>query len=140
MTEKKRAVSLEELELYRKLSDEYDTLAIMRDSLYSKVYSPRYDTIRGGKKSSGDASDPTAKAVRMIGDLDDKLVKKRDEIIALHERVNSFIESVDPTLGKIIALHYISGYDWGKVCVKVYGYHSYHTCRKAVMRYYGKER
>ncbi|MBR3360674.1 MAG: hypothetical protein IKG39_05020 [Lachnospiraceae bacterium] len=113
---------------------------MMKQSLYERVHSPQFDAVRGGKKTSGDVSDPTAKAVQMIADLDEKLMEKNNEIIEMNQRITRFIQEIpDPTIAKMIVLHYIQNLNWGKVCVRIYGYHNYHTCRKAVMRYFGKE-
>lgn len=140
MTEREKQITLDDLKRYRKLSDEYDVLMMMKQSLYERVHSPQFDAVRGGKKTSGDVSDPTAKAVQMIADLDEKLMEKNNEIIEMNQRITRFIQEIpDPTIAKMIVLHYIQNLNWGKVCVRIYGYHNYHTCRKAVMRYFGKE-
>ena len=140
MTEREKQITLEDLKLYKRLSDEYDVLLLMRNSLYNRVHSPQFNANHGGKKSARDVSDPTATAVRMIAELDEKLVMKNNEIIEMNQRITKFIQEIpEPLIGKMIVLHYINGYDWGKVCVKTYGYHNYSTCRKAVMRFFGKE-
>lgn len=136
-----RNITLEELKNYRKLSNEYKLLCMMRNSMYSRIHSPDFDGVQGGRKSAGDVSDPTGKAVQLIAEYDEKIKQKNNDLLRLGEKVARFIKDIDdPLIGQMIVLHYIEGKDWGKVCRSIYGYHNYQTCRKRVFRYFGLEK
>jgi hypothetical protein len=126
---------LEELEGYRADLAELDALRQMREHLYD-VRSPIL--ARQGSVSHAD-SDRTLKTIHKLEAMDARITAKEEQLVSKTERIYARIMGLeDGFLKKEIFLHYVRGFDWGKVCVKVYGYHSYHTCRKHVMRYFGR--
>lgn len=130
-------VFLDELEGYRANLAELDTLRQMRQHLYD-LKSPII--ARQGSVSHANY-DRGLKTVQRIEEMDARITAKEVLLIEKTERIYSEVMALeDGFMKKMIILHYVMGYDWGKVCYKVYGYHSYQTCRKAVMRYFGKEK
>ena len=129
----------QDLESYRKDMAELDALRQMLEQI-TLVKSPVLFKEGSGKH----ISDPTLKAVNKIMAIEKQIEQKETKLIEKTERIARWTAECnsdgDGFLKKIIILHYLKGYDWGKVCLKVYGYHNYHTCRKMVMRYFGREK
>lgn len=129
-------ISIKELEAYRGLSAELGALEAMRRWAYYPVSSPNGHESIGQR--GNEVSDPTAQAVRKLADIDSKIDAKREELAVQLERILTWVDTIpDATIRAMIRWHYIQGLDWGKTCLKVYGYHNYHTCRSAVLRYMG---
>ncbi len=126
----------EDLESYRKDMAELDALRQMRDQI-TLVKSPVLFKEGSGKH----VSDPTVKAVNKIMAIEEQIERKECKLIKKTERIARWTaECDDGFIAKMAGLHYLQGYSWNKVCMKVYGYANPHTCRKAVMRYFGKEK
>ncbi len=129
-------ITIKDLEAYRGLSAELGALEAMRQWIYFPVSSPNGREQIGQRGNT--VSDPTAQAVSKLAKIDEKITAKREELAAQLERITDWVDTIDdPTIRAAIRWHYIQGLDWGKTCMKVYGYHSYHTCRSAVLRYMG---
>ena len=129
-------ITIKDLEGYRGLSAELEALESMRQWTYYPVSSPNGHENIGQRGNA--VSDPTAQAVRKLAEIDEKIAQKREELAVQLETLLNWIDTIpDPTIRAMIRWHYVQGLDWGKTCLKVYGYHNYHTCRSAVMRYMG---
>ena len=129
-------ISIKDLEAYRGLSAELGALEAMRQWAYYPVSSPNGREQIGQRGNS--VSDPTAQAVAKLAKIDERIAAKREELAVQLERILEWVDSIDDAgIRAMIRWHYIQGLDWGKTCMKVYGYHSYHTCRSAVLRYMG---
>ena len=129
-------ITIEDLESFRGLSAELESLRMMREWNYFPVSSPNGREQIGQRGNS--VSDPTAQAVQKLAEIDERITAKRDELAVQLERILAWVDTIeDSTIRAMIRWHYINGLDWGKTCIKVYGYHNYHTCRSAVLRYMG---
>lgn len=129
-------ITIKDLEAYRGLSAELEALESMRQWAYYPVSSPNGHESIGQRGNT--VSDPTSQAVRKLAEIDEKIAVKRGELAVQLERILTWIDTIpDATIRAMIRWHYIQGLDWGRVCRKVYGYHNYHTCRSAVLRYMG---
>lgn len=129
-------ISIKDLEAYRGLSAELGALEAMRRWAYYPVSSPNGREQIGQRGNS--VSDPTASAVAKIAEIDERIIAKRDECVERMKEILEWVDTIeDSSIRAMINWHYINGLDWGKTCLKVYGYHNYHTCRSAVLRYMG---
>lgn len=129
-------ITIKELEAYRGLSAELGALEAMRRWAYYPVSSPNGREQIGQRGNS--VSNPTEQAMRKLEQIDERISTKRDELAVQLERILDWVDTIpDSSIRAMIRWHYIQGLDWGKTCLKVYGYHNYHTCRSAVMRYMG---
>lgn len=132
-------ITIKDLESYRGLSAELGALEAMRRWAYYPVSSPNGHESIGQRGNS--VSNPTEQALHKLEKIDERIAVKRDELAVQLEKILNWVDTIeDPTIRAMIRWHYIQGLDWGKTCLKVYGYHSYHTCRNAVMRYMGVKR
>lgn len=129
-------ITINDLEAFRGLSAELEALESMRQWAYYPVSSPNGHESIGQRGNA--VSNPTEQAVHKLEQIDERIATKREELAIQLERILNWIDTIpDPTIRAMIQWHYIQGLDWGRTCRKVYGYHNYHTCRSAVMRYMG---
>ncbi len=137
----KEEITITELEAYRGLSAELEALQKERQWIYYPVSSPNGREQIGQRGNT--PSDPTAQAVRKLEMLDEKIADRTQIISERLVRIEEWLDTIPDTEAHIkaaIRWHYLLGLDWGKTNVKIYGYHSYHVIRKAVMRYLGVEK
>lgn len=132
-------ITIEELESAYGLLKELEVLEEEKRWLYTPVSSPNGRVSEGARGNT--VSNPTAAAVAKIQALDSKISAKRDEVADKIEQIEEWLDAVeDSELRSIVRWHYLLGLDWGKTTKKMYGYYNYHTCRKKVMRYFGREK
>lgn len=131
-------ITIEDLENFVGLSSELEALQIERQWLYYPVKSPQ------GREQTGvdnRPSDPTASAVAKIEAVDRQIEARQIEIADKLSEILTWLDTVpSQTVRSAVHWHYLQRLDWGRTCMKVYGYHSYYTCRKEVMRYFGREK
>lgn len=132
-------ITIEDLESFRGLSSELEALKQERMWLYTPVSSPNgREQIR---QRGNLPSDPTATAVAKISAMDERILARTEEIAEKLQNILTWLDTInDAELKAMIHWHYLMGLDWNRVCLKLYGYRSYHTCRKRVMRYFGREK
>lgn len=129
-------ITIKDLEAYRGMAAELESLEAMRMWTYFPVSSPNGHENIGQRGNS--VSNPTEQAVLRLEEIDERISQKREELSVQLERILNWVDSIeDPTIRAMIQWHYLHGLDWGKTCRKVYGYHNYHTCRSAVLRFMG---
>ena len=129
-------ITIEDLESFRGLSAELESLRMMREWNYFPVSSPN------GREQIGqrgnEVSDPTASALHKLEMIDEKIVVRQQEVADQLEKILNWLDTLtDQSIKAMIHWHYLQGLDWGRTCQKVYGYHNYHTCRNAVLRFMG---
>ena len=129
-------ITLKDLEDFLGLSAELESLIEMKKWAYFPVSSPNGREQIGQRGNS--VSDPTAQAVSKVENLDEMIAVRREDIAVRLQAIMEWVETIpEASIRAMIHWHYLQGLDWGKTCMKVYGYHSYHTCRNAVLRYMG---
>ncbi len=132
-------MTIEELEKYRGIVANVKALENQIVATYVPISSPNGHTSEGHGNTPGD---PTERAAFKVIRLKDKLSAELTEQIDLLERIAEWMnetEKEDPELVAIIRLHYVCGLSWKQTNQKVYGYKSYYTARKKVLRYFEKE-
>ena len=80
-----------------------------------------------GKAGNGDGqphgsgiSRPTEQAAMTLADYQDQIDSKQDELIALRDRVERDMATLDPLDSMIISLRYLCGLGWGAVASALY--------------------
>lgn len=135
----KKGITITDLEAFRGLSAEVEALQKEREWLYYPVVSPNGREQIGQKGNS--VSDPTANAVSKLASLDKKIAERTERITEQLADIEEWLDTIpdkDAHIRSAIRWHYLLGLDWGKTNVKIYGYHSYQTIRKAVHKYMGE--
>lgn len=129
-------ISINDLENFRGLSAELESLEEMRHWKYFPVSSPNGREQIGQRGNT--VSNPTEQSVFKLIELDEMIASRRDEVAVRLQTILEWLNTIpDANIRSMIHWHYLQGLDWGRTCMKVYGYHNYHTCRNAVLRYMG---
>lgn len=134
----KKEITITDLESFRGMSAEIEALKKERELLYFPVASPNGREQIGQRGNS--VSDPTANAFWKLEAMDKKIAEKTEQIAERLVRIEEWLDTIpdrDAHIRSAIRWHYLLGLDWGKTNVKIYGYHSYQTIRKAVLKYMG---
>ncbi len=98
------------------------------------------DSIPGGNNNGipsakGGLNSKENKYYRMLEEKE-KLEKRRDKLLKEHSDTSKYIESIkDPTTYMIFRYHFIKGYSWTKVAMKIGGKNTGDTVRMHVKRY-----
>lgn len=138
MKETTQGMTIEKLENYKGLVAEMRSLKESIDSLYNTYRSPQFMSDGG---HSMIASNPTESAVEKILNLKELYSKKYEEALDLLAEIESWLSTVDDVeIRSICRHHYILNKSWQQTSAIVYGYQSYYTARKRVMRYFGREK
>lgn len=133
-------ITIEDLEAYRGLASELEALQKERNFAYTPYNSPGSHPYIGEAKGNS-VSNPTEQAVHKLEKIDQRIAVRQNEIAERLNNILNWLDSLeDAELRAMIHWHYLLGLDWGKTCKKLYGYHSYQTCRKRVLRYFGVEK
>lgn len=128
-------ITYEDLKHFRGLSAELKALQELRQWIYYPVQSPN-GREQIGARSEGSTSDPTASAYKKLEKIDERIAARAEEVADLLDKICAWLDTInDPMVKAMINWHYLQGLTWGRVCVKVYGFHDKHLCRKMVMRY-----
>lgn len=128
-------ITKEDLRLYLYRKQMVKILEQELEGIY--VSSPAPKEVQGGKSSVRNPSDPTAMKVRIHGEMEDQLLRKKEELEDMTRRIEQFTAEIDDQIiGPIIRWHYIRGLSWAQTCMKVYGYPDGDVCRKAVIRWF----
>ena len=131
-------MTIETLEKYRGVAQNVEAINAEIDALYAPIRSPNG---RAALAYSGTPSDPTARAVQHIMELQQDLAVELKRQVDLLDEISAWIAEIseeEPELVAIIRMHYIAGVSWRKTNRRLYGYDSYHTARKKVFRYFDK--
>lgn len=131
-------MTLEDLEELRYLDSEIKAVQLEIESLYNTYRSPVFEKIGSSPQHAGD---PTADAVRKIIDLQAKYNAMLNDMADRRDMVNAWLVTLDDEeIKSIIRWHYLCGRSWKQTSGLVYGANSYYNARKAVMRFFGKEK
>lgn len=131
-------MTIEKLEAYRGLTSEMKALSQQITSLYDTYRSPQ---LMSDGSHSMSTSSPTENAVAKILKLKETYNKKYEEALDLLGEVEAWFSTVDDVeIRSICRHHYILNKSWQQTSTIVYGYTSYYTARKKVMRYFGREK
>lgn len=130
-------MSIEKLEAYRGLTSEMQALSQQITSLHDTYRSPQ---VMSNGSHSMSVSSPTESAVGKILKLEEIYRQKYEVAAGLLLEVENWLSQVeDPEIRSIARFHYVLGYSWERTNTAVWGYPSYYTARKRLMRYLGKE-
>lgn len=136
--EKTTEMTVEKLESYKSLTAEMKAITLQIDSLYDTYRSPQL--MSDGGSHSTNVSSPTETAVNKVLELKTVYEQKYEEAANLLYNIETWLSQIeDPEIRSIARLHYVLGYSWTRTNTALYGYPSYHTARKRLMRYLGKE-
>ena len=128
----------DDLENYQDNLQKLKTLELMKGHV-GDVKSHAFSMIGGNDNSL--PGNPTEKAFKKLQEIEQEYETEILKLTNKLSRISTWVkECPDGFIANACYWHYIRGLDWGKTCVKVYGYHNYSTCRKAVMRYFGREK
>lgn len=131
-------MTIEELEELRYLNSEIRAVQQEIEGMYNTYRSPAFEKIGSSPLSPGD---PTSEAVQKIMALQRKYNSMLTEMADRRDRVNAWlVELDDPEIRSIIRWHYLNGKSWKQTSGLVYGANSYYNARKALMRWFGKEK
>jgi hypothetical protein len=131
-------MTIEDLEELRYLNSEISAVQREIESMYNTYRSPAFEKIGQSPLSPGD---PTAQAVSKVMQLQRKYNSMLTEMADRRDRVNAWlVELDDPEIRSIIRWHYLNGKSWKQTSGLVYGANSYYNARKALMRWFGKEK
>lgn len=73
---------------------------------------------------------------RRVRRLQNKLDKRKNELLELQEKANSFIENIEDSLVRqVITLRYVEGLNWYEVANKIGGDSTSESVRKIAERY-----
>ena len=129
-------MTVEKLEAYRGLTSEIKGLREQIDSLYDTYRSPQLTS----DAHSMSVGSPVETAVNKVLELKTVYEQKYEEAANLLYNIETWLSQIeDPEIRSIARFHYVLGYSWQRTNTVVYGYSSYHTARKRLMRYLGKE-
>lgn len=131
-------MTIEDLEELRYLDSEIKAVQQEIEGMYNTYRSPAFEKIGQSPLSPGD---PTAQAVSKVMQLQRKYNSMLTEMADRRDRVNAWlVELDDPEIRSIIRWHYLNGKSWKQTSGLVYGANSYYNARKALMRFFGKEK
>lgn len=131
-------MTIEDLEDLRYLDSEIQAVQREIENMYNTYRSPAFEKIGQSPLSPGD---PTAQAVSKVMQLQRKYNRMLTEMADRRDRVNAWlVELDDPEIRSIIRWHYLNGKSWKQTSGLVYGANSYYNARKALMRWFGKEK
>ena len=111
----------EYLSQYRNLDIEIDSLVLERERLYSLATTRGGSVIDGTPKGAkSDNAAPYERIIDRIIDIDDKVNKRIDRLIAIRHEINAAINGVkDDKLRSILRLRYINGYTFEQIAVEL---------------------
>ena len=131
-------MTLEELETMRYLDSEITAVQRAIDGLYNAYHSPALSKTGSASQHPGD---PTAQTVQKIIALQKKYNTMLTQMADHRDQINIWLCGLsDPEIKSIIRWHYLCGKTWNRTSGLVYGNNNYYNARKAVMRYFGKEK
>lgn len=131
-------MTIDDLEDLRYLDSEIQAVQREIENMYNTYRSPAFEKIGQSPLSPGD---PTAQAVSKVMQLQRKYNSMLTEMADRRDRVNAWlVELDDPEIRSIIRWHYLNGKSWKQTSGLVYGANSYYNARKALMRWFGKEK
>lgn len=131
-------MTIDDLEELRYLNSEIKAVQQEIEGMYNTYRSPAFEKIGSSPLSPGD---PTSEAVQKIMALQRKYNSMLTEMADRRDRVNAWlVELDDPEIRSIIRWHYLNGKSWKQTSGLVYGANSYYNARKALMRWFGKEK
>lgn len=129
-------MELERLREIRHLQKEIEDLGTLRNYLYYPIGSPR----SGEGTHSTTPSDPTARAVNAIYEVDEKIAaiqnKLAREISEILDWIYTEIQSSE--LRSIIICHYLECMTWEQTTRHVLGYYGSDSARMRVYRFFGR--
>ena len=101
----KDTITIKDLEAYRGMAAELESLEAMRMWTYFPVSSPNGHENIGQRGNS--VSNPTEQAVLRLEEIDERISQKREELSVLLERILNWVDSIeDPTIRAMIQWHY----------------------------------
>ena len=131
-------MTLEELETTRYLDSEITAVQREIEGLYNTYHSPALGKTGSASQHPGD---PTAQTVQKIIALQKKYNVMLTQMADHRDQINIWLCGLaDPEIKSIIRWHYLCGKTWNRTSGLVYGNNNYYNARKAVMRYFGKEK
>lgn len=131
-------MTIEELKELRYLNSEIRAVQQEIEGMYNTYRSPAFEKIGSSPQLAGD---PTSEAVQKIMALQQKYNRMLNDMADRRDRVNAWlVELDDPEIRSIIRWHYLNGKSWKQTSGLVYGANSYYNARKALMRWFGKEK
>lgn len=131
-------MTIDELEELRYLDSEIQAVQREIENMYNTYRSPAFEKIGQSPLSPGD---PTSEAVQKIMDLQAKYNRMLNDMADRRDLVNAWLVSLDNgEIKSIIRWHYLNGKSWKQTSGLVYGANSYYNARKALMRWFGKEK
>ena len=131
-------MTIEDLEELRYLDSEIKAVQQEIEGMYNTYRSPAFEKIGQTPLSPGD---PTAQAVSKVMQLQRKYNSMLTEMADRRDMVNAWLVSLDNgEIKSIIRWHYLNGKSWKQTSVLVYGANSYYNARKALMRFFGREK
>lgn len=131
-------MTIEDLEELRYLNSEIRAVQQEIEGMYNTYRSPAFERIGSSPQLAGD---PTSEAVQKIMDLQAKYNRMLNDMADRRDRVNAWLVSLDNgEIKSIIRWHYLNGKSWKQTSGLVYGANSYYNARKALMRWFGKEK
>lgn len=131
-------VTIGDLEELRYLNSEIRAVQLEIESMYNTYRSPAFEKIGSRPLSPGD---PTSEAVNKIMTLQQKYNQMLNDMVDKRDRINDWMVTIESgEIKSIIRWHYLCGKSWKRTSWLVYGANSYYNARKAVMRFFGKEK
>lgn len=127
-------MTIRELETYRGMHSEVQSITAEIETLYNPVASPN-GRIQAGHSNT--PSNPTEQAAMRIISRKQCLEKKKREMLNALDAIEAWLDSVeDPELRALIRWYYILGLTWKATSLKVYGYSCYQRAYQRVRRYF----
>lgn len=131
-------MTIEDLEELRYLDSEIQAVQREIENMYNTYRSPAFEKIGQSPLSPGD---PTSEAVHKISELQKKYNRMLTEMTDKRDRINAWVAELDDReIRSIIRWHYLNGKTWKQTSRLVYGENSYYNARKALMRFFGREK
>lgn len=131
-------MTIDDLEELRYLNSEIKAVQQEIEGMYNTYRSPAFERIGSSPQLAGD---PTSEAVQKIMTLQQKYNRMLNDMADRRDLVNAWLVSLDNgEIKSIIRWHYLNGKSWKQTSGLVYGANSYYNARKALMRWFGKEK
>lgn len=131
-------VTIGDLEELRYLNSEIQAVQREIEGMYNTYRSPAFEKIGSRPLSPGD---PTSEAVNKIMTLQQKYNQMLNDMVDKRDRINGWMVTIESgEIKSIIRWHYLCGKSWKQTSGLVYGENSYYNARKALMRWFGKEK
>lgn len=131
-------MTIEELDEYKFLKSEIESLEFQISNLYNTYKSPRTDTV---SQHGNEVLDRNTVFITRADMLRNHYIEKQNELLNKTIKIEKWLNGLDDCeIRSIVRWHYLLGLSWKSTSKKVYQNNSYYYARKVFYRFMGKEK